>query len=283
MEGVTIYLCGKYNNSCHIIFYCCVKTKWNKKDLKNYILAIVSSIGSVLILFALFNATKILFQELLPHLKEINFVASKIAKGLIDSGHEVFFVSYLESEKPQVESKYYDLYEKKIFLSIWKSAWEIFKTSWLIGVSPKNVVSYAQSIIPDGYIAKVGIAIHNAYLNASVLFSEFLKYEFPTVKLITWMHSDPDFIYNKCIGKDYHFVYCLVILSYALYAALNNELVYENTVGTHIKVIYNPLTLSGSSLISNLDKKIISFTARYDINIKGFDYLCEVARRSRII
>ncbi|HFC9132594.1 TPA: glycosyltransferase family 4 protein, partial [Enterococcus faecium] len=45
-----------------------------------------------------------------------SIVASKIAKGLIDSGHEVFFVSYLESEKPQVESKYYDLYEKKFFL-----------------------------------------------------------------------------------------------------------------------------------------------------------------------
>ncbi|EEV56561.1 predicted protein [Enterococcus faecium 1,231,408] len=44
-----------------------------------------------------------------------SIVASKIAKGLIDSGHEVFFVSYLESEKPQVESKYYDLYEKKFF------------------------------------------------------------------------------------------------------------------------------------------------------------------------
>ncbi|WP_148709443.1 N-acetyl-alpha-D-glucosaminyl L-malate synthase BshA [Enterococcus faecium] len=28
-----------------------------------------------------------------------SIVASKIAKGLIDSGHEVFFVSYLESEK----------------------------------------------------------------------------------------------------------------------------------------------------------------------------------------
>ncbi len=45
-----------------------------QKRFKNYILAIVSSIGSVLILFALFNATKILFQELLPHLKEINFL-----------------------------------------------------------------------------------------------------------------------------------------------------------------------------------------------------------------
>ncbi|HBK7189461.1 TPA: O-antigen ligase domain-containing protein, partial [Enterococcus faecium] len=54
-------------------FIVVLKRNGTKKDLKNYILAIVSSIGSVLILFALFNATKILFQELLPHLKEINF------------------------------------------------------------------------------------------------------------------------------------------------------------------------------------------------------------------
>lgn len=55
-------------------FIVVLKRNGTKKDLKNYILAIVSSIGSVLILFALFNATKILFQELLPHLKEINFL-----------------------------------------------------------------------------------------------------------------------------------------------------------------------------------------------------------------
>lgn len=44
-----------------------------------------------------------------------SIVASKIAKGLIDSGHEVFFVSYLESEKPQVESSIMIYTKKKFF------------------------------------------------------------------------------------------------------------------------------------------------------------------------
>ncbi|HAR0816805.1 TPA: O-antigen ligase family protein, partial [Enterococcus faecium] len=119
-------------------------------------------------------------------------------------------------------------------ITIWKSAWEIFKTSWLIGVSPKNVVSYAQSIIPDGYIAKVGIAIHNAYLNVLTSTGILGIIPFMAFLIKSFVLNVYRIIYNKCIGKDYHFVYCLVILSYALYAALNNELVYENTVGTFV-------------------------------------------------
>ncbi|HFN1707369.1 TPA: O-antigen ligase family protein, partial [Enterococcus faecium] len=95
-------------------------------------------------------------------------------------------------------------------ITIWKSAWEIFKTSWLIGVSPKNVVSYAQSIIPDGYIAKVGIAIHNAYLNVLTSTGILGIIPFMAFLIKSFVLNVYRIIYNKCIGKDYHFVYCLV-------------------------------------------------------------------------
>ncbi|HFM6945150.1 TPA: glycosyltransferase, partial [Enterococcus faecium] len=48
---------------------------------------------------------------------------------------------------------------------------------------------------------KPDVIIFNTFI-PSVLFSEFLKYEFPTVKLITWMHSDPDYSLNH-IAKFY--------------------------------------------------------------------------------
>lgn len=130
----------------------------------------------------------------------------------------------------------------------------------------ENVVSYAQSIIPDGYIAKVGIAIHNAYLN--VLTSTGI------LGIIPFMAFNKEFvlnvyriIYNKCIGKDYHFVYCLVILSYALYAALNNELVYENTVGTFVLAILGRVN---SKII--LAILVINFILKRGENVELLDY-----------
>ncbi|EGP4964741.1 MULTISPECIES: glycosyltransferase [Enterococcus] len=208
-----------------------------------------------------------------------SIVASKIAKGLIDSGHEVFFVSYLESEKPQVESKYYDLYEKKFFLfKNFSRFHKILEYRLFGGFVPSRYIKKEKEQLKKVLKKeKPDVVIFNTFI-PSVLFSEFLKYEFPTVKLITWMHSDPDYslnhiakFYKKEYRKSFERVDSIVCLSQDTKEKLS---LYNN----HIKVIYNPLTLSGSNLISNLDKKIISFTARYDINIKGFDYLCEVAK-----
>ena len=49
--------------------------------------------------------------------------------------------------------------------TIWKSAIEIFQSSWLFGTSPKNMIAYAQDILPNTYIAQRNFSVHNAYLN----------------------------------------------------------------------------------------------------------------------
>ncbi len=49
--------------------------------------------------------------------------------------------------------------------TIWKSAIEIFQSSWLFGTSPKNMIVYAQDILPNTYIAQRNFSVHNAYLN----------------------------------------------------------------------------------------------------------------------
>ncbi|MGL9892759.1 O-antigen ligase like membrane protein [Enterococcus mundtii] len=49
--------------------------------------------------------------------------------------------------------------------TIWKSAVEIFQSSWLFGTSPKNMIAYAQDVLPNTYIAQRNFSVHNAYLN----------------------------------------------------------------------------------------------------------------------
>ena len=49
--------------------------------------------------------------------------------------------------------------------TIWKSALEIFQSNWLFGTSPKNMIAYAQDVLPNTYIAQRNFSVHNAYLN----------------------------------------------------------------------------------------------------------------------
>jgi len=52
--------------------------------------------------------------------------------------------------------------------TLWKSGIEIFKTTPLFGVGPKSIHDYAQKYVPDTYLAKSNLAVHNAYLNVLV-------------------------------------------------------------------------------------------------------------------
>jgi O-antigen ligase len=53
--------------------------------------------------------------------------------------------------------------------SIWKSALDIFKTTWLFGTSPKNIVTYAKNILPDTFIVSHNyVSVHNLFLGILV-------------------------------------------------------------------------------------------------------------------
>ena len=47
---------------------------------------------------------------------------------------------------------------------IWKSSLEVSAEKRLLGLSPRNMVPYAQEIYPDSYIAQTGYETHNGYL-----------------------------------------------------------------------------------------------------------------------
>lgn len=68
---------------------------------------------------------------------------------------------------------------------IWSSAWEIFKTRWLFGTSPGNVLNYAKSVFPDGFISQrmyhsihsvwIGMPLYTGICGAICIFSFFAK------------------------------------------------------------------------------------------------------------
>lgn len=117
---------------------------------------------------------------------------------------------------------------------IWNSAFEIFKTNWLFGVSPRNILPYAKAQLPKGFIAEQGFIIHNSYLNVltstgvvgAVTFLSFcLKSVVSAAKKINWFGK---------LTLDFRYSYFLIVLSYAVFGCLNNEFVLEHTLGSLI-------------------------------------------------
>lgn len=208
-----------------------------------------------------------------------SIVATKIGEGLSEKGHEIIFVSYLKSQQPNTTCKYYDLYKRKNPIS--KNVLRICKALEykLSGeFKPEKYVRREKNLLKEVILKEdPDVIIFNTFI-PSVLFSRFIKLDFPSIKLITWMHSDPIYSLNH-IAKFYKKTYKESFSTVDYVVCLSNETQSNlKKYNKNIRVIYNPLTLEDSQSISKLEKKVIAFTARYDISVKGFDYLCQVAK-----
>lgn len=204
----------------------------NKKSISNvfyrFIFAFSTSLLSLGILIIIYNGVKWGFQMILPHIKEISFNYKK----------EPSAKTTVENVLPNNTLIRKDVANNTDIsnarLTIWKSAIELFKTKPIIGISPKNLVPYAQTVLPNGYIAKAQIAIHNAYLSV-LTFTGILGFiPFSLFLSKSFILNVKNLVSKDFRLSDYRFFYYLVLLSYALYAFFNNELVYENTIGTFI-------------------------------------------------
>ncbi|BBM17511.1 polymerase [Enterococcus avium] len=118
--------------------------------------------------------------------------------------------------------------------SIWKSALDIFKSSWLVGTSPKNMIPYAREHLPSTFIAQNGFIVHNSYLNVLAstgilggltFFSFCIRSFFEVVKSINW---------KEAMSSSYKYIYFLVVFAYALFGCINSEFVLEHTIGSLI-------------------------------------------------
>ncbi|WP_407856664.1 glycosyltransferase [Enterococcus hailinensis] len=204
-------------------------------------------------------------------------VATYVGNSLQDKETEVFFVSYLNSVEPEGLVKHYNIYKKKIFLV------EYFNKL-------RKYLAYKRKgyFLPENYVKSEikhlkivfkkenpDVIIFNTFIPA-ILFSSFIKKEFPNVKLVTWMHSDPEYSLNH-IAKFYQKIYKESFKKVDKVICLSKDVgSILKSYGANVRVIYNPLILRTNE-ISKLTNNVISFTARLDIYIKGIDYLCKLA------
>ncbi len=116
---------------------------------------------------------------------------------------------------------------------IWSSAVDIFKTSWLFGVSPRNALSYAKDVLPNAFIAQRGYDAHNFYvatllytgISGSLLLGTFLiKSAYQIIRY---------YVKNKLLISDPFFNSMVIsILCVAASGMFLSEILFITTVGS---------------------------------------------------
>ncbi|MFC0277276.1 glycosyltransferase [Enterococcus devriesei] len=205
-----------------------------------------------------------------------NIVASTIGKEL-SKENEVFYYSYKFRENysklPEDKLFFSSKKEKRMLSKFGKGLELAFKKEFTPSKYKKNEINDLFEIIEKN---SVDVVILNSFI-AVTIFAEELKNKFSNIKVIAWMHEDPDYAFNE-LAKNYltsfskslkivDSIVCLSEKAYDIYREINN-----NT-----QVIYNPMVLE-SGRISDLNDKVVSFTARLNVKVKGLDFLCEIAR-----
>ncbi|EOH87786.1 glycosyltransferase [Enterococcus pallens] len=207
-------------------------------------------------------------------------VAATIGKEL-EKDYNVLFIPY------QDDTNYFDVAEESLISILEKK-----------GTISSNIVKIKKGIelvlnnrnfTPKKYVKKeianlkkiiadknLEILIFNSAIT-TVLFCEEVKLAFPELKVISWMHEDTDYSFNE-ITKNYQVpffrslkatdqIICLTEKAAEVYSKIN-----KNTT-----IIHNPMILKEKG-VSNLSTRVISFTSRLDVHVKGLDYLLDVAK-----
>lgn len=119
---------------------------------------------------------------------------------------------------------------------IWESAWEIFKSKWIFGVTPGNILTYARSVMPETFMAVrgykrahsvwFGVPLYTGVFGAFCMFGFFIKkildfYE--SYKRTGVKRSAP--ILNLCV---------LVFVCVLIYGLVESEILFVNSVCSFI-------------------------------------------------
>ncbi len=139
--------------------------KWRK-----FIVSLVISILSCLLVFLMVKCIETFFGTVYEHLKLLLSNTS----WKIDHSVRTKRVDFIENNDVS-----------NLRFNIWLSAAEIFKTRWLFGVSPGNVVTYAKQVVPETFIARYnytrshsvwfGIPLYTGICGTILMFGFFLK------------------------------------------------------------------------------------------------------------
>lgn len=112
---------------------------------------------------------------------------------------------------------------------------------------------------------------------SSVLFAEELKKKFPQLKIISWMHESVSYSFGS-LTKNYPRAFRAGLkVSDAIVCLTHEDKATYDSINSKTEVIYNPVFLDYQKT-TTLNEKVISFTTRLDIQVKGLDYLVTVAQ-----
>lgn len=112
---------------------------------------------------------------------------------------------------------------------------------------------------------------------SSVLFAEELKKKYPHLKIISWMHESVSYSFGS-LTKNYPTAFRRGLkVSDEIVCLTHEDKETYDSINSKTKVIYNPVFLDYQKT-TTLNQKIISFTTRLDIQVKGLDYLVKVAQ-----
>lgn len=205
-----------------------------------------------------------------------NIVAATVGKELAKE-NEIYYYSYKYEENfsdlPKENLFFCSKRESKILNKIGKGLELAIKKEFTPSKYMKNEIKDLFNIIE---LKKIDTVILNSFI-AVTIFAEILKKNFPNIKIIGWMHEDPDYAFKE-LAKNYNTslsnslkildsIVCLSKKAYDVYVKINKD----------TQVVYNPMVLKVDK-ISTLTDNVISFTARLDVKVKGLDYLTEIAK-----
>lgn len=208
-----------------------------------------------------------------------NMVAAEVGKAL-GQKHEVTFFPYLDEQNYAAipNEQLASIVEPRNF---WQQ--KIVKIKKGIELSIKHQLTPAKYVAAEFQRLKkliqrkeLEVIILNSYV-AIVRFAARIRAAFPEIKLIAWLHEDPD--YAAEVTKNYRkfFEDSLRIVDQIICLSQKALRVYQK-INPKTEIIYNPLILKTMGR-SDLNRPVISFTTRLDIEVKGLDLLCAVAKK----
>ncbi|MDT2670803.1 O-antigen ligase family protein [Enterococcus dongliensis] len=112
--------------------------------------------------------------------------------------------------------------------TLWKSGLDIFKSKPFFGVGPKSIHDYAQKYLPNTYLAKSNLAVHNAYLNVLVctgLFGGMFILVFLLKSLIRILQ----YAFSTDILNSQFMYSAVAILGIAISGFFHNEIFFMST------------------------------------------------------
>lgn len=210
-----------------------------KKDINNLVLkvtlSILASLVVIIFYFGLQTGTKKVLQTLPQHIHYELKVNNEYER-------REFKVGLGTSKKSEISLTRKDVAENQdisnMRFSIWKSAIEIFKTTPLVGTSPRNIINYAHKNLPNTFIAQKSIVVHNAYINILVSTGLLGFLPFIIFMIINVFSLLVFFFRNRKYLPNYFNIYLTVLAVLVLSGLFNNELVLVNTIGAFIFWLY---------------------------------------------